>query len=290
MAEIISLAEAIQRFVNDGDSIALEGFTHLIPTAASHELIRQNKRELTLIRMTPDLVYDLLIGAGCAKKLVFSWGGNPGVGSLHRLRDAVEKGWPQPLEIEEHSHADMANAYVAGASGLPFAVLRAYAGSDLPKVNPLIKTVTCPFTGEVLAAVPSVRPDVTVIHAQKADRKGNVLLWGILGVQKEAALAAKRCIVTVEEIVDDLDAPMNACVLPSWALTAVCHVPGGAHPSYALGYSERDNRFYQAWDPIARDRETFSAWIDEYIRGTADFAAFQEKLRQAKLAAQQEAN
>ncbi|MDX1370020.1 CoA transferase subunit A [Pseudomonas sp.] len=290
MAELISLAEAVQRFVNDGDSVALEGFTHLIPTAASHEIIRQNKRELTLIRMTPDLVYDLLIGAGCAKKLVFSWGGNPGVGSLHRLRDAVEKGWPRPLEIEEHSHADMANAYVAGASGLPFAVLRAYAGSDLPKVNPLIKTVTCPFTGEVLAAVPSVRPDVSVIHAQKADRKGNVLLWGILGVQKEAALAAKRCIVTVEEIVDDLNAPMNACVLPSWALTAVCHVPGGAHPSYALGYSERDNRFYQAWDPIARDRETFSAWIDTYIRGTADFAAFQEKLRQDKLAAQQEAN
>lgn len=290
MAEIISLGEAIQRFVNDGDTVALEGFTHLIPTAASHEIIRQNKRELTLVRMTPDLVYDLLIGAGCAKKLVFSWGGNPGVGSLHRLRDAVEKGWPKPLEIEEHSHADMANAYVAGASGLPFAVLRAYAGSDLPKVNPLIKTVTCPFTGEVLAAVPSVRPDVTVIHAQKADRKGNVLLWGILGVQKEAALAAKRCIVTVEEIVDDLHAPMNACVLPSWALTAVCHVPGGAHPSYALGYSERDNRFYQAWDPIARDRETFSAWIDEYIRGTADFAGFQEKLAQAKQAAQQEAS
>ncbi|SFO95606.1 CoA transferase subunit A [Pseudomonas borbori] len=284
MAELISLAEAVQRFVNDGDSIALEGFTHLIPTAASHEIIRQNKRELTLIRMTPDLVYDLLIGAGCAKKLVFSWGGNPGVGSLHRLRDAVEKGWPQPLEIEEHSHAAMANAYVAGASNLPFAVLRGYQGSDLVKVNPRIKFIDCPFTGEKLAAVPSVRPDVTVIHAQKADRKGNVLLWGILGVQKEAALAAKRCIVTVEEIVDDLDAPMNACVLPSWALTAVCHVPGGAHPSYALGYSERDNRFYQAWDPIARDRETFSAWIDEYIRGTADFTEFQ-----AKLAAQQEA-
>lgn len=283
MSKIISLAEAIDRYVNDGDSIALEGFTHLIPTAASHEIIRQNKQDLTLIRMTPDLVYDLLIGAGCAKKLIFSWGGNPGVGSLHRLRDAVEKGWPQPLEIEEHSHADLANAYVAGASGLPFAVLRAYAGSDLPKVNPLIKSVTCPFTGEELAAVPAVRPDVTVIHAQKADRKGNVLLWGILGVQKEAALAAKRCIVTVEEIVDDLQAPMNSCVLPQWALTAVCHVPGGAHPSYALGYTERDNRFYQSWDPIARDRETFSAWIDEYIRGTADFSEFQ-----AKLAAPQE--
>ena len=284
MADIITLGEAISRFVNDGDTVALEGFTHLIPTAAAHEIIRQGRKDLTLVRMTPDLVYDLLIGAGCAKRLVFSWGGNPGVGSLHRLRDAVEKGWPQPLEIEEHSHAAMANAYVAGASNLPFAVLRGYQGSDLVKVNPRIKFIECPFTGEQLAAVPSVRPDVTVIHAQKADRKGNVLLWGILGVQKEAALAAKRCIVTVEEIVDDLNAPMNACVLPSWALTAVCHVPGGAHPSYALGYSARDNRFYQAWDAIARDRDSFNAWIDTYIRGTADFAAFQAAIAQAKTA------
>lgn len=284
MAEILTLREAVQRFVNDGDTVALEGFTHLIPTAAGHEIIRQGKKELTLVRMTPDLVYDQLIGAGCAKKLIFSWGGNPGVGSLHRLRDAVEKQWPHALEIEEHSHADLANAYVAGASGLPFAVLRAYAGSDLPKVNPLIKPITCPFTGEKLVAVPSVRPDVTVIHAQKADRKGNVLVQGILGVQKEAVLAAKRAIVTVEEIVDDLEAPMNACVLPTWALSAVCVVPGGAHPSYAHGYYERDNRFYQAWDPIARGRESFTAWIDTYIRGTADFSEFK-----AKLAAQQEA-
>ena len=284
MAEILTLREAVQRFVNDGDTVALEGFTHLIPTAAGHEIIRQGKKELTLVRMTPDLIYDQLIGSGCAKKLIFSWGGNPGVGSLHRLRDAVEKQWPHALEIEEHSHADLANAYVAGASGLPFAVLRAYAGSDLPKVNPLIKFINCPFTGGQLAAVPSVRPDVTVIHAQKADRKGNVLVQGILGVQKEAVLAAKRAIVTVEEIVDDLNAPMNACVLPTWALSAVCVVPGGAHPSYAHGYSERDNRFYQAWDPIARNRDTFTAWIDTFIRGTADFSEFK-----AKLAAQQEA-
>ncbi len=282
MAELISLREAVQRFVNDGDTVALEGFTHLIPTAAAHEIIRQGKKGLTLVRMTPDLVYDLMIGAGCAKKLIFSWGGNPGVGSLHRLRDAVEKGWPQPLEIEEHSHADLANAYVAGASGLPFAVLRAYLGSDLPKVNPLIKFIECPFTGERLAAVPSVRPDVTVIHAQKADRKGNVLIQGILGVQKEAALAARRSIVTVEEIVDDLQAPMNACVLPTWAVTAVCEVPRGAHPSYAHGYYERDNRFYQDWDPIARDRDRFNAWIDEYIRGTTDFNEFQRKLAAAQ--------
>ena len=281
MAAILSLHEAVKQFVNDGDTVALEGFTHLIPTAAGHELIRQKKKDLTLVRMTPDLIYDQLIGAGCARRLIFSWGGNPGVGSLHRLRDAVERQWPQPTEIEEHSHADLANAYVAGASGLPFAVLRAYAGSDLPKVNPLIKSVTCPFTGEVLAAVPAVRPDVTVIHAQKADRRGNVLLWGILGVQKEAALAARRCIVTVEEIVDDLKASMNACVLPTWALSAVCVVPGGAHPSYAHGYYERDNRFYQAWDAIARDREAFTAWIDEYIHGTRDFSEFKHKLAHA---------
>lgn len=278
MAEILSLREAVERFVNDGDTLALEGFTHLIPTAASHEIIRQGKKNLTLIRMTPDLVYDLLIGAGCAKKLIFSWGGNPGVGSLHRLRDAVEKDWPQPLEISEHSHAAMANAYVAGASNLPFAVLRGYQGSDLVKVNPDIKFIQCPYTGEQLATVPSVRPQVSVIHAQKADRKGNVLIQGILGVQKEAALAARRCIVTVEEIVEDLHAPMNACVLPGWALSAVCVVPGGAHPSYAHGYYERDNRFYQAWDAIARDRETFTAWINEYIRGTEDFEQFQAKV------------
>lgn len=278
MADIITLREAISRHVHDGDCVALEGFTHLIPTAAAHEIIRQGKKDLHLVRMTPDLVYDLLIGAGCARKLTFSWGGNPGVGSLHRLRDAVEKHWPHKLEISEHSHAAMANAYVSGASNLPFAVLRGYQGSDLVKVNPDIKFIECPFTGEKLAAIPSVRPDVTVIHAQKADRKGNVLIQGILGVQKEAALAAKRCIVTVEEIVDDLQAPMNACVLPTWAVSAVCVVPGGAHPSYAHGYYERDNRFYQDWDPIARNRDTFTAWINEYIRDTEDFAHYQAKV------------
>ena len=284
MAEILALRDAVKRFVNDGDTVALEGFTHLIPTAAGHEIIRQGKKDLTLVRMTPDLIYDQLIGAGCARKLIFSWGGNPGVGSLHRLRDAVEKHWPQPLEIEEHSHADLANAYVAGASGLPFAVLRAYAGSDLPKVNPLIKTVTCPFTGEVLAAVPSVRPDVSVIHAQKADRKGNVLLWGIVGAQKEAIMAAERAIVTVEEIVDKLDAPPNAVILPTWILSAVSEVKHGAFPSYTHGYYPRNNAFYKQWDVISKDRDTFLAWIDEYIHGTADFSEFQ-----AKLAAAQEA-
>jgi glutaconate CoA-transferase subunit A len=275
MSELLSLREAVAGCIRDGDSVAMEGFTHLIPFAAGHEVIRQKKRDLALIRMTPDLIYDQLIGAGCARQLKFSWGGNPGVGSLHRLRDAVEHGFPRPLLLEEHSHADLANAYVAGASNLPFAVLRAYAGSDLPKFNPQIRSICCPFTGEELAAVPSIRPDVTVIHAQKADKKGNVLLWGVLGVQKEAALAAKRVIVTVEELVSDLAAWPNACILPSWAVTAVCLVPQGATPSYAQGYYERDNVFYRAWDRIARERDSFAAWLERHILGTEDFKEFQ---------------
>ncbi|PWC46927.1 CoA transferase subunit A [Azospirillum sp. TSA6c] len=281
MAKITPLREAVASLVHDGDTVALEGFTHLIPHAAGHEIVRQGRRDLTLVRMTPDLIYDQLIGMGCAAKLIFSWGGNPGVGSLHRFRDAVEQGWPHRLEIEEHSHAGMANAYVAGASNLPFALLRGYTGSDLPKVNPNIRFIECPFTGEKLAAIPSVRPDVTVIHAQKADRRGNVLLWGILGVQKEAVLAARRSIVTVEEIVDDLDAPPNACVLPYWALSAVCPVPGGAYPSYAQGYSERDNRFYKAWDPIARSRDGFQAWMQRHVLATDDFAGFRRVLAES---------
>lgn len=223
--EIASLREAIADLVHDGDVLAMEGFTHLIPFAASHEIIRQGRRNLTLIRMTPDLIYDQMIGMGCASKLIFSWGGNPGVGSLHRFRDAIQTGWPFPLQIEEHSHADMAARYQAGASGLPFAVIRGYIGSDLPKYNSNIKSVTCPFTGEVLAATPALTPDVAVIHAQKADRQGNVLIYGIIGIQKEAVLASKQAIVTVEEIVDDLQAPLNSCVLPHWCLTRVCVVP-----------------------------------------------------------------
>lgn len=280
MALITPLREAVSSLVHDGDTVALEGFTHLIPHAAGHEIIRQARKDLTLVRMTPDLIYDQLIGMGCARKLIFSWGGNPGVGSLHRFRDAVEAAWPHRLEIEEHSHAGMANAYVAGASNLPFALLRGYTGSDLPKVNPNIRFVECPFTEEKLAAIPAVRPDVTVIHAQKADRRGNVLLWGILGVQKEAVLAAKRSIVTVEEIVDDLDAPTNACVLPTWAVSAVCPVPGGAYPSYAQGYSERDNRFYKDWDPIARSRDGFRDWMKRHVLDTVDFADFRRVLRE----------
>ncbi|MEI3851085.1 MULTISPECIES: CoA transferase subunit A [Ensifer] len=266
MAKIVSLAEAVGDNVRDGDTVAMEGFTHLIPYAAGHEVIRQGRKDLYLVRMTPDILYDQLIGVGAARGMKFSWGGNPGVGSLHRFRDAVENQWPRPLEIEEHSHAAMANAYEAGAANLPFATLRGYIGADLPKVNPNIKSVTCPFTGEVLAAVPAIRPDVTIIHAQRADRKGNVLIEGIVGVQKEAVLAAKRSIVTVEEIVDELNPPSpNSLVLPGWAVTSVAQVPGGAFPSYAHGYYSRSNAFYIGWDEIARDRDSFTAWIKENV-------------------------
>ncbi|WP_068002501.1 CoA transferase subunit A [Nocardia pseudobrasiliensis] len=265
MTEIVSLAAAVEQLVHDGDTVALEGFTHLIPTAAGQEIIRQRRRELTLVRMTPDIVYDQMIGAGCARKLVFSWGGNPGVGSLHRFRDAVENSWPAPLEIEEHSHAGMANRYVAGASGLPFAVLRGYTGTDLPAVTDTIKPIECPFTGERLTAVPALNPDVTIVHAQRADRAGNVQLWGLLGVQKEAVLAARRSLVTVEEIVDELTPLPGAIVLPAWVVTAVAEVPGGAHPSYAQGYSDRDNAYYAAWDAISRDRDAFTGWLAERV-------------------------
>jgi glutaconate CoA-transferase, subunit A len=264
-AIIAPLAEAISELIKDGDSVALEGFTHLIPFAAAHEVIRQGRRDLTLVRMTPDLVYDQLIGMGCATRLVFSWGGNPGVGSLHRFRDAVEHAWPGPLELEEHSHAGMANRYAAGASGLPFAVLRGYAGSDLVEQTETIKPIECPFTGERLAAVSAINPDVTVIHAQQADRRGNVQLWGISGVQKEAVLAARRSLVTVEELVDTLEPRPGAVVLPAWVLDYVSLVPGGAHPSYAHGYSVRDNEFYFAWDAISRDRDTFTQWMETNV-------------------------
>lgn len=278
MAVLVSLQDAVANFVHDGASIALEGFTHLIPFAAGHEVIRQGRRDLTLIRMTPDLIHDQMIGMGCASRLIFSWGGNPGVGSLHRFRDAIQSGWPNRLEIEEHSHADMAARYQAGASGLPFAVMRGYVGSDLPKHNKRIQSIQCPFTGEMLTATPALNPDVTIIHAQKADRKGNVLIYGIIGIQKEAALAAKKVIVTVEEVVDSLNAPMNACVLPAWVVSCVCHVPGGAHPSYAHGYYNRDNAFCKSWDGISRDRETFLAWMCRHILSTADFAEYRRSI------------
>jgi glutaconate CoA-transferase subunit A len=277
MAEFLSLHDAVATLIRDGDSVALEGFTHLIPFAAGHEIIRQRRRDLTLMRMTPDLIYDQMIGMGCATKLIFSWGGNPGVGSLHRLRDAVENCWPHALAIEEHSHAALANAYDAGAAGLPLAILRGYRGAELPRVNANIRFINCPFTNEELACVPALRPDVAVVHAQKANRAGDVLLEGIIGVQKQALLAARRSIVTVEEVVEDFAGiHPNACIVPRWAIGAVCVVPGGAHPSYAHGYYRRDNRFYQRWDAIAQQRDSFLDWMQAHVldAGPERFAEF----------------
>ncbi len=283
MAKFQTLQQAVADNLKDGDSVAFEGFTHLIPHAAAHEVIRQGRKDLTLIRMTPDVVYDQIIGMGLAKKLIFSYAGNPGVGLLRRVRDAVENQWPQPLELEEHSHAAMANAYEAGAAGLPCAIFRGYLGAELARVNPRIKTIECPFTGETLAAVPALRPDVTFIHAQKADRKGNVLIEGILGVQKEAVLAAHRSVITFEELVDDLDSHPNACILPHWTMSALCQVPGGAHPSYASGYYTRDNSNYLAWDRVAADRATFLAWMKDNVLEASpdDFASRVSALRTA---------
>ena len=261
LAVIKSLRLAVAELVRDGDTVALEGFTHLIPFAAAHEIIRQGRRNLTLVRMTPDLIYDQMIGAGCARRLVFSWGGNPGVGSLHRFRDAVQNGWPSRLELEEHSHAGLANRYVAGASDLPFAVLRGYEGTDLLKHAVNVAQIRCPFSGEQVTAVAAIRPDVSIVHAQRADRHGNVQMWGITGVQKEAVLAARNSIVTVEEIVKELDRQPGAVVIPSMAVTAVCEATGGAWPSYAQGFYDRDNDAYRAWDAISRDRDTFQAWL-----------------------------
>jgi glutaconate CoA-transferase, subunit A len=277
MAEIVPLAEAVAAQVHDGDVVALEGFTHLIPHAAGHEAARQGRRDLTLVRMTPDVVYDQLIGLGCARKLVFSWGGNPGVGSLHRLRDAVEHGWPEPLALEEHTHAGMAAAYQAGAANLPFGVLRGYRDTDLA-ARTRVASLTCPFTGEELAAVPALRPDVTVVHAQQADRTGNVQLWGIVGIQKEALLAGRRSIVTVEEVVDELVPRPGGVVIPGFAIDLVSPAPGGAHPSYAAGYSDRDNTFYGRWDTISRDRQGFTEWMQRHVLGTVDVADYHRSL------------
>ncbi len=266
MVAFLSLPEAIGRFLKDGDRVAFEGFSHLIPHAAAHEAIRQKRRDLTLIRMTPDMIYDQMIGMGCAAKMVFSYAGNPGVGLLHRFRDAVENGWPCALALEEHSHSAMANAWGAGAAGLPLAVFRGYIGAELKRVNPNVRSITCPFTGEELAAIPALNPDVGIIHAQKANRRGDVLIEGIMAAQKETVLASKRAIVTVEEIVEDFEGlHPNLCILPHWTIDAICLVPGGAHPSYAQGYYERDNAAYHAWDAVSKDRQSFLDWMEEHV-------------------------
>jgi glutaconate CoA-transferase, subunit A len=273
VADLLALDEAVAELVHDGDSVALEGFTHLIPFAAGHEIVRQHRRDLTLIRMTPDLIYDQMIGAGCARKLIFSWGGNPGVGSLHRLRDAVEHDWPAPLELEEHSHAGMAARYAAGASNLPFATLRGYVGTELLEhSSETVAAIDCPFTGEALTAVRALRPDVGIVPAPRADREGNVQIWGIVGVQKEIVLASQRSLVTVEEVVDELEPRPGAIVLPTWAVGAVAEAPRGAHPSYAHSYYDRDNGFYQRWDDISRERDSFQEWMAEHVLTSAGVA------------------
>jgi glutaconate CoA-transferase subunit A len=260
-----SLKEAIAEFVHDGDSVALEGFSHLVPFAAGHEIIRQARRDLALIRMTADIIYDQMIGMGCARKLIFSWAGNPGLGLLHRFRDAVEKAWPRPLEIQEYTHAELATAFVAGAARLPFGVLRGVLRTDLLKLTHNVIPIQCPFTAEEVTAVRAINPDVTIIHAQRADAEGNVQLWGIVGIQKEAVLAAKTVIVTVEEFCDQLKPVPSGIVIPSWVISAIAHAPGGARPSYVHGYYGRDNALYREWDEIARDRDRFTQWMDENV-------------------------
>lgn len=289
-SKVMSMREAVSRFVHDGDSLVIEGFTHLICFAAAHEIIRQKRRDLTICRLTPDLIYDQLIAAGCARKLVFSWAGNPGVGSLHALRRAVEKSQPQPLELEEYSHFGLVARLCAGAAKLPFWPLRDYTGSDLPAVNPLIRSVTCPYTGVALATVPALNPDVTIVHAQRADESGNVQIWGLYGVQKEAAFAANRVIAVVEELVDErvIRGDPNRTVIPNIVVDAVVCEPWGAHPSYAQGYYDRDNQFYVEWEDISRDEAVLARWLDDFVYGVEDRAGYLRRLgpqRQASLAA-----
>jgi glutaconate CoA-transferase subunit A len=286
LSELLPLREAVGELVHDGDTIALEGFTHLIPFAAAHEIIRQGRRHLTLARLTPDLIYDQMIGMGCADRLIFSWGGNPGVGSLHRFRDAVENGWPGPLQIEEYSHGALTHRYVAGASGLPLAIMRGFGGDLLGRTR--MARVTCPFTGEELLAVPALHPDVAIVHAQQADRAGNVMMWGIVGVQKEAVLAARRSLVTVEEVVDSFAPHTGGVVLPNWVVTAVAVVPGGAHPSFAQGYSQRDNAFYLRWDAISRDRDRFMDWMRRHVLEVEDHKSYLRRLDEERSADQLE--
>lgn len=276
--KVLSMKDAIAAHVKDGDTVVIEGFTHLICFAAGHEIIRQGRKNLTLARLTPDLIYDQMIQAGVAKKLIFSWAGNPGVGSLHAFRRAVEAK-PPTLEIEEYSHFGMVSRLSAGAANLPFWPLKNYEGTDIPKVNPLIKSVDCPYTGEKLATVPALKPDVTIVHAQRSDMGGNTQVWGLMGVQKEAAFASKRVIVVVEELVDEavIRQDPNRTLIPGLQVDAVVVEPWGAHPSYAQGYYDRDNDFYVAWDKIAREEASFKKYLDEFVYGVKDRAEYMKK-------------
>lgn len=277
-SKVVTMREAVAAHVRDGDTVVIEGFTHLICFAAGHEIIRQKRRDLTLCRLTPDLIYDQMIAAGCARKLVFSWAGNPGAGSLHAFRRAAEGKGPA-LELEEYSHFGMVARLSAGAARLPFWTMRNYMGTDLPRVNPMIRSVSCPYTGEVLATVPALNPDVTIVHAQRADAQGNAQIWGLLGVQKEAAFASDRVIVVVEEMVDEsaIRADPNRTVIPGLIVDAVVVEPWGAHPSYAQGYYDRDNEFYIGWEKVSRDPAAFARYLDEFVYGLRDRAEYVKK-------------
>lgn len=281
--KLLSMNDAIARYVSDGDTIVIEGFTHLICFAAGHEIIRQKRQDLTLCRLTPDLIYDQMIGAGCARKLVFSWAGNPGAGPLYALRRAIEQSTPRPLELEEYSHAGMVARLTAGAAKLPFFPLRNYMGSDLPRVNQNIRTVKCPFTGEELAAVPPLNPDTAIIHAQRADENGNAQIWGLLGVQKEAAFAARNVIIVAEEIVAEsvIRSDPNRTLIPGIIVTAVVHEPFACHPSYAQGFYDRDNEFYVRWRDISKDVAEFNAYLDEWVYGLADRSEYVARMGEA---------
>ena len=285
--KLMSMSEAVARYVADGSTVVIEGFTHLISFAAGHEIIRQRRRNLTLCRLTPDLVYEQMIAAGCARKLVFSWAGNPGAGPLYALRRAVEEAEPLPLELEEYSHFGMVARFAAGAAKLPFLPLRSYAGSDLPLVNPRLREIECPYTHEKLATVPALNPDVAILHVQRADEKGNAQIWGLLGVQKEAAFASARVIVVAEEIVPErvIRADPNRTVVPGFVVNAVVHEPWGYHPSFAQGYYDRDNEFYVAWREISKDPAKLAAYLDEWVYGLPDRAAYLAKLGTERLAA-----
>jgi glutaconate CoA-transferase subunit A len=274
------MAEAVRRFVHDGDCVVMEGFTHLIPFAAGHELIRQRRKDLTLVRLTPDLIFDQMIAAGCARRLIFSWAGNPGMGPLYAFRRAVEQVVPRPLELEEYSHFGLALRLQAGASGVPFLPTRNFAGSDLPRVNSNIRRVTCPHTGEELWSVPALHPDVAILHAQRADEDGNTQVWGLVGVLKEAAFAARRVIVIVEEVVpaDLIRRDPNRTLVPGFRVDAVVVEPFGAHPSYVQGYYDRDNDFYLQWDEISRDAQTLLRYLDEWVYGVPDRQAYRRKM------------
>jgi len=284
-SKMMSMKEAVAKHVSDGDLVYLAGFTHMIPFAAGHEIIRQNRRDLTLARATPDIIYDQMIAAGCAKKLIFSYAGNPGVGSLRCFRRALEKGQPKPLEIEEYTHFGLSGRLFAGATNMPFLPMRTNIGSDLPPYNAAIKTVNDPYTGDEISVVPPLKPDVAVVHVQRADSEGNSHIWGIIGEQKDAAFASKKVIISAEEIVDEdvIRSDPNRTLIPDFVVHAVVHEPWCAHPSYVQGYYDRDNEFYMQWDEITKEHDSTMKYIDEWVHGVENRAQYMKKLSAEKI-------